>query len=94
MARISVADVRGAWVAYLAAARSAGFDTEGWTLHMGNGNQGVAYRATMTGQRPAPGTIHDGMHNAHLGMTRSDAYTALRHAASALYAVTVLNSAE
>lgn len=84
------ADLSGQWGAYIFAAQAAGFDTDGWTLHLGNGNQGVAYRATRKGERPAPGTIHDGMHNAHLGMTRTDAYIALRHMTMALRAVTEL----
>lgn len=84
---VTTKDLRGQWLAYLAAARSVGFDTDGWTLHTGSGTQGVAYRATMAGEWPAPGTMHDGMHNAHLGMTRGDAYRALVHMTRTLEAV-------
>ena len=87
MARTSVSDLRGQWVAYLTAARAVGFNTDGWTMQEGSGSQGVSYTAQRADSRPVPGAIHDGMHYAHLGMTRGDAYLALRHMTAVLEAI-------
>lgn len=88
--RITVKNVRAMWRSYAAACRRLGFDTAGWGLHEGSSTYGRAYRAFTADGKSAPGTAWNG----YLGSTAKEAYAALEHAQSALWAVADLRNKE
>lgn len=85
--RVSIKDVRVAWVAYCDAAKSVGFDTTGWNLQEGSAVQGVHYSGRTGDGSAVPGAIGYGLNSAYLGTTQGETYDTLRHMTAVLHAV-------
>jgi hypothetical protein len=91
-ARVSILTVRQAWMDYVNAAASVGFDVNGWNFQEGSLTNGVHYSARMADGRPVPGAISEGMNTAFLGTTQGETYNALRHMIAVMRAVRDLNN--
>ena len=92
--RTTKGQLDNAFIRYVKAAESVGFDVSGWCLSHGSKSQGQAYTI---GHKQSWGTVLPGTSSGgggHVGQTRTDAYIALTHMAKTLEDVVSMRKGE